>query len=130
VSATSLIDASTVNVAGGYAFVASKNRNASTAGNDDGTGNSLTVVDVSNPVSPTIVGSVQDPAKLFGAYGIAVSGHYAFLAYQGLLSGQPASPDTSAGGFSVIDLNNLSAGVVANLDNGSLPSPWTGQNVL
>ncbi len=130
-SVASLENGSTVNISGNYAFVASKNRNASTSSNDDGTtGNSLTVVNISNPASPTIVGSVHDSSRLFGAYGIAVSGHYAFVASQGLLSGQPTAPDKSAGSFSVIDLNNLSAGVVANIDNASLPAPWAGKNLL
>ncbi len=129
-SASSLENGSTVNIAGHYAYVASKNANASMSSNDDGTGNALTVVDISNPTSPQIVGSVHDSSKLFGAYGIAVSGHYAFVASQGLLSGQPTAPDTSSGSFSVIDLNNLSAGVVANIDNGSLPGSWAGTNAL
>ena len=90
----------------------------------------MTVVDISNPASPTVTGAVHDSAHLFGSYGVAVSGHYAFVAYQGLLGGQPTAPDTSTGGFSVIDLNNLAAGVVANIDNVSLPAPWTNSNAL
>lgn len=127
-STSSLTNASTVNISGNYAFVVAKNRNGpcqpgpvpscNSGSNDDGTGNALTVIDISNPSSPTIVGQVRDPNKLFGSYGVAVSGHYAYVAYQGLLIGQPGQPDTSTGGFSVIDLNNLGAGVVANIDNG------------
>jgi hypothetical protein len=124
---TYLENASNVNVAGNYAFVVSKNRNASGTSNDDGTGNSLTIVDISNPGSPGIVGNVHDSNRLFGAYGVAVSGHYAYIAYQGLLAGQPTTPDTSAGGFSVVDLSTpASPSVVASIDNG----PTTGQNYL
>lgn len=116
---TSLENGSNITIVGTRAFVVSKNRNASSTSNDDGSGNSLTVVDISSPTAPTVLGSVHDANKLFGAYGIAVSGNYAYVAYQGLLGApQPQAPDTSAGGFSVIDLTNLAAGVVANIDNG------------
>ena len=74
---------------------------------------------------------VRDPKRLFGAYGVAVSGHYAYVAAQGLLSGQPKSPDTSGGAFDVIDVSNPgNPTIVATIDNGSLPAPWTGQNIL
>jgi hypothetical protein len=129
-----LLNASTVNIAGGYAFVVSKNRNgpSGSESNDDGTGNSLTILDVaSNPSSPFIVGTIRDANTLFGAYGVAVSGHYAFVASQGCLSGQPC-PNRSAGSaFAVIDISNPSAPtVVAALHNASLPSPWTGSGAL
>lgn len=115
-----MTDATNVTVSGGFAFVTSKNRNASTTSNDDGTGDSLTVVNVSNPLAPSVIGTVHDSGNLFGAYALAVSGHYAFIASQGLLGGQPAIPDTSRGSFSVIDLNHLAGGVVAHIDNASL----------
>ena len=130
---TNLIGGSNVAIAGGYAFVVSKNRNASTTNNDDGNGNSLTILDVhSNPASPAVVGTVQSPTQLFGAYGIAVSGTHAYVAYQGILgSGQPSTPDTSTGGISVIDISSLgSPTIVKNIDNGALPAPWTGQNLF
>jgi hypothetical protein len=113
--------ATNVIVSGGYAFVTSKNRNASTTSNDDGTGNSLTILNVSNPLAPSVVGTVTSAADLFGAYAVAVSGPYAFIASQGLLGGQPASPDTSAGSFTVISLSTLA--IVANIDNASLTGP-------
>jgi hypothetical protein len=137
-----LLDGSSVNIAGGYAFVVSKNRNLGSSGNctnninsgsnDDGTGNSLTILDIhTNPAQPTVVGTVRDPSQLFGAYGVAVSGNYAYVATQGVLSGQPCGPDTSYGGFAVIDITNPAGPtIVKYIDNGSLPSPWTGQNVL
>jgi hypothetical protein len=118
---TSLENGSALTVSGHYAFVVSKNRNASTSSNDDGTGNSLTIVDISNPASPTVVGSISSPTALFGAYGVAVQGSYAYVAYQGVLAGQPQTPDTSTGGFSVIDITNPAGPkIVATIDNGSL----------
>jgi hypothetical protein len=71
------MNATTVNIVGGYAYVVSKNRNGPNGSNsnDDGTGNSFTILDIaSNPAQPAVVGSVQDPVNLFGAYGVAVSG--------------------------------------------------------
>jgi hypothetical protein len=129
-----LLSASTVNIAGGYAFVASKNRNgpSGSESNDDGTGNSLTILDIaSNPASPSILGSVRDANTLFGAYGVAVSGHYAFVASQGCLSGQPCPNHSVGSAFAVIDIANPSAPtIVAALHNASLPSPWTGSGAL
>ena len=60
--------------------------------NDDGTGNSLTILNIStNPAQPQIVGTpLTDSTKLFGAYGVAVSGNYAYVAAQGCLR-QPAA---------------------------------------
>jgi hypothetical protein len=129
-STPGLTDATNITIAGHYALVTSKNRNASPTSNDDGTGNSLTVVDISTPTAPTVVGTVHgtalSPQALFGAYAVAVSGNYAFVASQGLLSGQPASPDTSAGSFAVIDLTSPSSPtVVANIDNASLSGSLT-----
>ena len=43
----------------------------------------------SNPSQPQAGLPATDPVQLFGAYGVAVSGHYAFVAPQGCLSGQP-----------------------------------------
>src|SRR5581483_204932 len=67
-----LLNGSTVNIAGGYAFVAAKNRNGplGSESNDDGSGNALTILDIaSNPASPSIVGTIRDSTVLFGAYG-------------------------------------------------------------
>ncbi len=121
-STSSLIAASNVTVSGHYAFVTSENRNASTSSNDDGSGNSLTIVDITNPAAPSVVGTVSDPSSprnvLFGAYAVAVSGHYAFVASQGTISGQPMSPSTSEGSFAVIDITNPAGPtVVKNIDN-------------
>ncbi len=132
--ANSLIASTTVNIAGGYAYVVSKNRNGpnGSGSNDDGTGNSLTILDItSDPAHPSIVGSIRDPIALFGAYGIAVSGHYAFVAAQGCLSGQPC-PNTSVGdSFAVVDVANpANPTIVATLRNSSLPAPWAGSLAL
>ncbi len=128
-----LLNASTVNIAGGYAYVVAKNRNgpSGSGSNDDGTGNSLTILDIaSNPRVPAIVGSIRDANTLFGAYGVAVSGHYAFVAAQGCLSGQPC-PQTVGAAFSVIDISNpTSPLMVAALHNNALPAPWKGSGAL
>lgn len=120
-SNSNLIGGSNIAVVGNYAYVVSKNRNASTSSNDDGNGNSLTIVDISNPAAPTVVGAVRDPNRLFGSYGVAVQGNYAYVAYQGVLSGQPQVPDTSKGGFTVVDISNpASPSIVGNIDNSQL----------
>jgi streptogramin lyase len=125
-----LLNASTVNIAGGYAYVVSKNRNgpSGSGSNDDGTGNSLTILDItSNPASPTIVGSVRDANTLFGGYGVAVSGHYAFVASQGCLGGQPCPNSSVGNAFAVVDIRNpASPSIVATIHNTALPPPWNG----
>ena len=69
--------------------------------------------------------------RLFGAYGVAVSGNYAYVAAQGCLSGQPC-PNTSVGNsFEVVDVSNpAKPTIVAGLSNSALPAPWTGTNAL
>jgi hypothetical protein len=128
-----LVGGSTVNIAGGYAYVASKNLNGSTTSNDDGvSGNSLTIVDIhTNPAAPAIVGTIRDPIELFGAYGVAVSGNYAYVAAQGLLAGQPTTPDLSTGSFAIYDISAHGIPVpMGHLDNSALPAPYTGSNAL
>jgi hypothetical protein len=129
-----LLNASTVNIAGGYAFVVSKNRNGplGSESNDDGSGNSLTVLDIAtNPASPSVVGSIHDANTLFGAYGVAVSGHYAFVASQGCLSGQPCPNHAVGCAFAVIDIGSPGTPlIVAALHSTSLPSPWGGTGAL
>jgi hypothetical protein len=131
---SSLVNASTINVAGGYAYVVSKNRNgpSGTGSNDDGSGNSLTILDIAtNPARPAIVGFVRDPVKLFGAYGVAVQGKYAYIAAQGCLSGQPCPTPNVGDSFVVIDISTPSAPtIVATLMNSSLPAPWAGTGAL
>ncbi len=131
-TSTNLLDASTVNISGGYAYVVSKNRNASLTSDDDGTGNSLTILDIhTNPAAPTIVGTVRDPTELFGAYGVAISGNYAYVGAQGVIAGQPSTPDTGTGSLAVVDISNpASPSIVAHLDNNALPAPFTGTNAL
>lgn len=133
-SSSNLVGGSNVAISGTHALVVSKNRNGpclpgpppnscGSGSNDDGNGNSLTILDLSNPAVPSIVGTIRSTTDLFGAYGVAVSpdGLHAYVAYQGLLQGQPASPDMSTGGFTVFDLNALGPpAIAANIDNGSL----------
>ena len=121
-STSSLTGATNVSVSGSYAFVTSRNRNASTTDNDDGTGNTMTIVDVSNPAVPSVVGTVTDRSSprsvLFGAEAVAVAGQFAYVASQGDLAGQPSAPSTSTGSFAVIDITSPTGPtVVANIDN-------------
>jgi hypothetical protein len=129
-----LLNATTINIAGGYAYVVSKNRNdpEKSGENDDGTGNSLTILDIaSNPAQPRIVGSIREPNTLFGAYGVAISGNYAYVASQGCLSGQPCPVKSVGDSFAVTDVTNpASPSIVASIHNSSLPPPWEGTNAL
>jgi hypothetical protein len=128
----SLLNASNIAIAGGYAYVVSKNRNASKTSNDDGTGNSLTILDIhTNPAQPLIVGTVTDASNLFGAYGIAVSGSFAYVAAQGCLTLQPCPNQAAGNSFTAIDVSNPAAPKqLVTLHNDSLPAPWTGTNAL
>jgi hypothetical protein len=122
-SNAAMIGATNVTISGSDAFVTSKNQNGtctpgpipscSTGSNDNGNGNSLTIVDISNPASPSVVGTLHDTSNLFGAYAVAVSGNFAYVASQGLLNGQPNTPDTSTGSFSIIDLTNPASPTIA-----------------
>jgi hypothetical protein len=124
---SNLVGGSTVNISGGYAYVASKNLNGSNTSNDDGvSGDSLTIVDIhTNPAVPTMVGTIRDPIELFGAYGVAVSGNYAYVAAQGLLAGQPTIPDVSTGSFAIYDISGHGNPVpMGHLDNSALTAPY------
>src|SRR2546423_3623412 len=130
---TALLNGSEIVVSGTYAYVVSQNRNGPSGSkiNDDGTGNSMTILDISNPTAPSIVGSVHDSKVMFGPHGVAVSGNYVYVAAQGCLGQQPC-PDPSVGdAFVVIDATNPSSPrIVASLSNASLPPPWTGSGAL
>ena len=91
-----LLNGSQIVVSGTYAYVVSQNRNGPKGSNinDDGTGNSMTILDISNPTAPTIVGSLRDSQVMFGPHGVAVSGNYVYVAAQGCLTQQPC-PDPS-----------------------------------
>jgi hypothetical protein len=131
---TNLVNASTVNVANGYAYVVSKNGNQAqgTKKNDDGTGNSLTILDIhTNPAVPAIVGTIRDAVNLFGAYGIATSGNYAFVAAQGCLSSQPCPNPSVGDAFDVVNVSVPSnPTIVATLRNSALAGPWAGTDAL
>ena len=128
-----LLNGSSVTVSGHYAYAISQNRNqaSGTGNNDDGTGNSLTILDISNPTAPTIVGTLKDANALFGAHGVAVSGSYVYVAAQGCLSGQPCTSQSVGNSLVVIDASNpANPAIVSTLRNSSLPVPWTGTNAL
>ena len=129
-----LLNATTVNIAGGYAYVTSKNRNgpSGSGSNDDGTGNSLTILDIAtNPASPTIVGSVRNANTLFGAYGIAVSGNAAYVASQGCLNGQPCPNALVGNSIAAIEVSNpASPSIVGLIHSRPLPAPWEGTGAL
>ncbi len=131
---SSLVNATTINVSNGYAYVVSKNRNGphGSGSNDNGTGNSLTILDIAtDPTHPAIVGVVKDAVRLFGAYGVAVKGNYAYVAAQGCLGGQPCPNPNVGDSFAVIDISSPAAPtIVATLANSSLPAPWTGSGAL
>jgi hypothetical protein len=133
-AANSLMNATTINIAGGYAYVVSKNRNgpSGSKSNDDGTGNGLTILDIStNPTQPLIVGSIRDPINLFGAYGVAVSGNYAYVAAQGCLTQQPCQNPNVGDSLVVIDISSPSnPTIVATIKNSNLPAPWAGSGAL
>ena len=129
--ASSLLNGSAVAVAGNYAYVVSQNRNVSTSNNDDGTGDSLTILDISVPFAPAIVGTLTNGTALFGAHGVMVSGSYVYVAVQGCLSGQPCPNGNVGNSFVVIDASNpANPTIVASLRNNSLPAPWTGSGAL
>jgi hypothetical protein len=110
---TQLVGADSVNVFNGVAYVLSKNLNASNVSNDIGTGNSLTMFDVSgaNAGSPVYLGSYTDANNLFGAYGVAVASNggqtYAYVAAQGCLSNPQPCPNGGVGNnFVVLNVTN------------------------
>jgi hypothetical protein len=107
----SMTAATNITISGPFAFVTSKNRNGpclpgpipncASGSNDDGSGNSLTIVDISIPTAPVVQGTLHDPNNLFGAYSVVVAGSFAYIASQGLLAPpEPNQPSTSAGSFS------------------------------
>jgi len=112
--------------------VVSKNRNASQTNNDDGTGNSLTILVVhTDPAAPAIVGTLTDARNLFGAYGVVASGTHAYVASQGCLTGQSCPDKTVGNAFAVIDVANPAAPALgAVLHNNALPAPWAGTGAL
>jgi len=127
---TTLMNGSTVNVSGGYAFVVSKNANgpSGSGSNDNGTGNALTILDIAtDPAHPAVIGSLTDSLHLFGAYGVAVYGTYAYVAAQGCLTvsgpnGQPCPNQSVGNSFEVIDISNPQhPTIVKTLHYGSAP---------
>lgn len=64
----SLDSAANVALSGNYAYVAARNADA------------LTMVDISTPASPAVVGTTGALVSLAGARGVAISGNYAYVA--------------------------------------------------
>lgn len=120
-----VLNADTVAISGGYAYVSSKNANASHTQADNGSGNALSIFDIhTDPAHPSLVGSIQDNTitghgTLFGAYGVAIQGSYAFVAAQGCVGGSQPCPATPPGNdFDVINVANpASPTIVATVTN-------------
>lgn len=89
VGSANLDDAQGVDIAGDYAYVVSNQADR------------LTVIDISNPASPSIVGSVTDP-YLNNARDVAVAGSYAFVV------------SNVAGRITAIDISNPASPSVAD----------------
>lgn len=92
-------------VDGSYAYVAS------------GGAGSLSIINISNPYSPSLVSSLTDPSgRLERAWGVHVSGHYAYV-----ITGYSGSSDR----LTVVDVSNPAAPFIVgslqdfiNLDGG------------
>ena len=102
--------------------------------NDDGTGNSLTILDIStNPAQPTIVGSVHDSDESVRRLRRRRLGALRLRCRAGPAQRPADCPRTPASGtrsMSSTSSNPANPTIVATLDNGSLPAPWTGKNLL
>jgi hypothetical protein len=111
---TGVDNADFVTISSGYAYVTSKNANANNTSNDNGTGNALSIFDIhTDPTHPALVGQLSNSTSLFGAYGVAVSGHFAYVSAQGCLNGQPCPTPTVGNDVDVIDISNPSAPTAA-----------------
>ena len=131
-SSNGLLSTSHLTIVGSKLYVVSQNRNGpSTGNNDDGTGNSLAILDISNPTAPTIVGTLHNSNVMFGPHGVAVSGNYAYVAAQGCLNQQPCPNPSVGDSFVVVDISNpANPTIVASIQNSNLPAPWTGTGAL
>ena len=133
-----LTNATTVNVSTslGLAAVVAKNRNGTcmpgpppgncgSGSNDDGTGNALTLLDIStNPANPTVVGTLRDTTHFFGAYGVAFDSTrpYVYVAAQGCLNGGQPCPNPNVGNtFEVVNISTpATPTIAATIHNTSL----------
>ena len=96
VSGSGLGEANGLDVVGNLAYVAARDDDA------------LTIVDVSNPAAPAIVGSVSD-GNLNGAENVVVSGNYAYVA------------SFIADALTIVDVSNPAApAVVGSVSDGNL----------
>ena len=82
----------------------------------------FSIIDVSNPATPVLLGQIYDPINLNYAEGVVVSGNYAYVAVLSLFAGIGGVAVPS---FKVIDVSNPAApAVVATLtDAAKLASP-------
>ena len=69
----------------------------------------FSIIDVSNPAVPVLLGQIYDPINLNYAEGVAVSGNYAFVAVLSLFAGIWGIANPS---FKVIDISNPAAPTV------------------
>ncbi len=95
--ATKLNNAFGITVSGNYAYITSI------------TGNSLTVVDISDPLNPVIANAgnawITDATKLNRAHGVAISGSYAYVTAQ------------TGDSLTVVDISDPLNPVIANSGN-------------
>ena len=132
-SSNAILSASHLTIVGSNLYVVSQNRNGAsgTGSNDDGTGNSLAILDISDPTAPTIVGTLHNSSVMFGPHGVAVSGNYAYIAAQGCLNQQPCPNPSVGDSLVVVDISNPSnPTIAASIQNSNLPAPWTGTGAL
>jgi len=96
---TYLYNPETVYVSGKYAYVVGHGDK-----NDEAyTGDYLTIVDISDPTSPTIAGSIAGSGNLEIPYAVSVSGKYAYVASQG------SNTSGWTGALTVIDVFGIDA---------------------
>jgi hypothetical protein len=80
-----------VAVSGGYAYVAADTNG--TAGKKD-----FTIVDISNPAAPAVVGSLEDKTNLYKIRSVYIQGIYAYVVSQNTTGGKS--------NLSIIDISN------------------------
>gem|GEM_PF-4431006 len=100
---TNLYYARSLAISGKYAYVV----NSYTWGPDK---KNFCILDISNPSSPFVVGSLDDDTNLYLAHSLAISGKYAYV----------ANDDSSSGtkNFCILDISNPSSPfVVGSLDD-------------
>ena len=95
---TRLKNPRSVFISGKYAYIANANADTATGTWD------VTIIDISNPTAPTIVGGINDDVNLFRASSIFVSGNYAYVSNSAAGSGE-----VSKKRFAILDVSNPTA---------------------